>query len=67
MLISAKILAFGLIGKTDHIELYKYVLGIWISYLEARPALGQSQISYVLGIRTSTNILLSFSNLLFLR
>jgi hypothetical protein len=57
MLISANILAFSLIGKTDHIELYKFVFGIRIRYLEARPACVQS----------STNILLSFcscSNLL---
>jgi hypothetical protein len=42
MLISANNLAVSLIGKTDYIELDKFVFGIWIRYLEARPACVQS-------------------------
>jgi hypothetical protein len=67
MLISANILAFSLLGKTDYIELYKFVFGIWIRYLEARPAWVQSQIPCILGIRSSTYIPFFFSNLLFLQ
>jgi hypothetical protein len=56
-LIRANTLAFGLIGKTDHIESKNFAFGLWIWYLEARSRYSDfGNICFEFSLECSNNI-----------